>query len=273
VHRPRPTAAKGGRRAGRALLAAVLAAPACLDDLLEAPYVLATGLPPANGLSPSGRGPLLVATDGGTFQVDGEGRATLFLPGSARAVGAHRDRVYALETDRLAVYGWPVEGGPAVPVRSWPLPGALDLQSWCGESVLVAFPDRVERVEPESGTRVVLAGGLAGVRGVGLGAPPCERAWVATAAGLVELGVEGPLRRVELPDARAVAVDDRGRTWALHGAPPVLSVLAPSGPTEIAGHLGDARDLHFGTGGLLPPDNVYLASGEGGVDYARLEVP
>lgn len=254
------------------LLGLVLPGAGCLDDLLEAPYVLTTGIPPTAGLAPSGRGQLLAATSDGVYLVDGEGKASLLVPDEALAAGAHAQRISVLRRDRIDILTWP-PGLPPAATATWPAKGAVDLQSWCDETLLVAYPDHVERLDPRTGTATTYIAGLTDVRGLSLGAKVCDAAWVATRDGLLEVDVSGVLQRVLLADARAVAVDAQGHTWALHGEPRLLSALSPQGPTVIARHLGDARDLHFGPGALLPPENVYLAAGEGGVDYARLAMP
>jgi hypothetical protein len=254
------------------LLALLLPAGGCLDDLLEAPYVLTTALPPTVGLAPSGRGQLMAATSDGVYQVDGEGHATLLVAGEAKAVGAHAQRLEVLRRDRIDVYTWPADGPPAM-LATWPTPGAVDLQSWCEETLLVAYPDRIDRMDPETGAMTPYATGLEDVRSLCLGAKVCETTWVATRDALVNLGPEGVRQRVPIDNPHAVAIDSQGTTWALHGEPRLLSAVLTQGPTVIARHLGDARDVHFGPGGLLPPQNVYLAAGEGGVDYARLSLP
>lgn len=259
--------------AARGLLFALLLPGAgCLDDLLEAPYVLTTALPPTVGLAPSGRGQLLAATSDGVYLVDGEGKASLLVSGEALAVGAHARRLVALRRDRIDIYAWPADAAPALQA-SWPAVGAVDLQSWCDEALLVAYPDRVDHLDPTTGAARAYVTGLDGVRGLSLGARVCETTWVATRDAVLEVDAAGIRQRVPLDRPHAVAIDGQGHTWALHGEPRLLSALLAQGPMVIARHLGDARDVHFGSGGLLPQQNVYLAAGEGGVDYARLALP
>ena len=70
--------------------------------------------------------------------------------------------------------------------------------------------------------------------------------------------------------ARAAAGEPGGRRWLVHGEPPVLSRLEGETLVQVAAHLGDPRDLHLGSGGLLRPDHLYLADAEGTVDYLPL---
>ncbi|MFN7145794.1 MAG: hypothetical protein ACK4YP_18610 [Myxococcota bacterium] len=57
--------------------------------------------------------------------------------------------------------------------------------------------------------------------------------------------------------------------YVVHGDPPELFRVDPSGPVSVAKWLGDARDLHFGVGDRLPRENLYVANGAGTLDYVR----
>ena len=56
-----------------------------------------------------------------------------------------------------------------------------------------------------------------------------------------------------------------------HMSPLVAAVLMPlSSAVVVARYLQDVVDLHFGVGGLLHPDNAYLLTRDGRVEYVRV---
>ena len=91
-------------------VALVLLLGGCMDRLMEAPYVLATGLGEVNGLVPSTRGTLLAATPSGTWEVDETGARTLLSPVPSQSVAIHRGRIYALSGERIL---WGTSPAPA----------------------------------------------------------------------------------------------------------------------------------------------------------------
>lgn len=223
--------------------------------MLEAPWVLAAGMGEARSLAPDARGGLLVATPSGVVRVDGNGAVTLVRPGPAEAVTTHPARTYVLAGGRVTWEGGAIE-----------VPGAVDvLAGWTG--LLVLTPTTVVAVDPATGARTDRATDLEGARSLALG--PAGEALVVTATSLLVLPPEGPPRVAVhgLIDARAAATDANGRVfvaadgalWRIDGGAPVLA----------ARYLGDPRDLHFGSGDLLPNDHIYIATGGGSVDYLR----
>jgi hypothetical protein len=190
--------------------------------------------------------------------------ATLSAPGATRAVSAHPGRVYHLGADRIT---W--DGGGA------DVPGAIDLLAGYGP-LLVLSPTELDTLDPATGTRAPLATGFADARAVALG--PAGTYLVVTATSLLSVapaadpaptpGTVTPLLS-GLVDARAAAIDARARVYVIQGAPPELWRVDDGALTRIARWLDDPRDLHFGVGGLLPPENAYIAGGDGTLDYVR----
>jgi hypothetical protein len=92
---------------------ALVALTGCLSSMLEAPYVLVTGLGAVHGLSPTARATMLVASERGIVEVTGEGASTLLVgDGPYRAVATHKGQLHALQTDvvRSAPFPPPAAG-------------------------------------------------------------------------------------------------------------------------------------------------------------------
>ncbi len=255
---------------------APLLAPAllagCLSTMLEAPYVLVTGLGPVRGVSPSPRTTLLVASEGGLLEVTGEGAVTvLAADGPYDAVATHRARLYGLRAGTLRVAAFPVAGAPAWTDTPWP--GAVDLQATCEEALFVADAEGVARWTP-GGAVARFGPPLSGVRSLTILVPdPCGGVVAVTEDAVLQVTAEGTTALVAGVDhLRAAALDARGALWVVAGDPPVLGVVGASGIEVRARHLGDTRDLAFGFGGLFPSANAYLGTDAGTLDYARVVV-
>lgn len=248
----------------------------CLDHILEAPFVLTPGLGEARSLAPSDHSTMLVASSTGLHDIDGEGAVTTLFEADAHAVSTHQARAYVLVGDTLRLGRHDAASGTWT-WQSRPLQGARDLLAWCDLRLLAVTHGEILEVDPTGATSPeVWLRDQFGLRGLALDAErPCEgvlafsdhQLLFVTPAGEAEVILE---RQVEL---RAVATDGEGRTWIVHGTPPRLSVLVEGKPQTFAHYLGDPRDLHFGTGDLLKPDNVYLADGGGTLDYLRVVAP
>lgn len=229
----------------------------CLDRMLEAPWVLTSGIGEARSLAPDGTGAWLVATDRGVARIDGEGKASDVEAGAADAVSTHPGRVYVL---RDGVVRWP--GGEAR------VDGAIDVAGgW--DALWVLTPDTLWAVDPATGEKTARATGLDGARAVALGPEP--EALVVTRDAVVAIGPGGGARALAtgLVGPRAACTDARGRVFVAAGEDPALWRLDAAGPVLAARYLGDVRDLHVGLGGLLPAENLYLAVGTGSIDYLR----
>ena len=91
----------------------LLALLGCMDRLMEAPYVLATGLEQVDGIVPTTRGSLLAATPRGLYEVDeAGGRSALFTDEAVQAVTGHGDQLYLLTGKRLRSGAFPAPGEP-----------------------------------------------------------------------------------------------------------------------------------------------------------------
>lgn len=110
--------------------------------------------------------------------------------------------------------------------------------------------------------------------------------WAQTAAGTYKIDGSGaatlvsnaPITQVEaeiaLPAAAgsslATAIDAKGRTYFVRdGDEPALFRVDGEQTTLIAEWLGPVTDMTFGSGGLLPPENLYLSRSDGVVAYLR----
>ena len=269
------------RRTPRLLLLLLLSAvgAGCLDALLEAPYILSTGLHGPERMSPSPSGTILVASAGGLVEIDGEGAARTLDPAPAVAVAATPEVIYVLSADgRLRWAGWAeLQAGRATWSAQVLPPGVRDLQSWCNGELRLASAQGVLRWSPE-------APELTPAPEVAAGAvlPPLERLELLATGGcegVLGLSADTLLwltptetrvlaERLEAP--LAVASDRHGGVWLVAGTPPALWFLTAEGTLEQrARHLGGARDLLFGPGELLDRRNAYLIGEEGRLDYVR----
>ncbi len=245
--------------------------PGCLSELLEAPYVLSTGLGEARALSPSGRTTMLVASSTGLWEVDGEGASAQLLADDCSAVTAGPTAVYALCDGGIR---WGALPGRGEQVSGWAtrvMPGVRDLTAWCDQDVLIGDAASVTAWDPATDETSLWADGLPGLRSLSLGGGGgCDWLTVVTGDAVLAVTPTGKQTLAEgLVAPRAAAVDSRGRLWVVAGEPPSLSRVDGTQPTEFARFLGDARDLQLGLGGLLPPSNGYLADGAGSLDYVH----
>lgn len=254
----------------RAVLLPLPLLAACLSDVLEAPYVVSTQLGPANGLVPSGRDTVLVATDQGVWEADEQGGHTKIFSQPVQAIAAHPDAVYLLSGSELAWGPLPTEGPSFVPAHHLPAPGVIDMQAWCGPLVLLADPSGITAWDRDTGETFAWATGMKDLRSIALGGS-CEEALAVTAHAVLAVSPGGTRTLADgLINARAAASDAQGRLWVVAGAPPVLSRIENGALEEFARYLGDPRDVHIGIGGRWPSQNLYLADGEGRLSYVRL---
>ena len=253
--------------------ALVLLLGGCMDHLMEAPYVLATGLGEVNGLVPSTRGTLLAATPTGTWEVDETGARTLLSAVPSQSVAIHRERIYALSGERILWGTSPAPAGGTLLTQEWPAPGTVDIQAWCDGLVLMATPDDILVWSPDAGTVQPWKTGLTDIRHVALREEPtCEGALVLTDDALYDVGPgHAEALATGLSSPRAVAVDAHGEPWFVEGEPPVLSHLVDGKVTVFARYLDSPTDLHFGTGlGLMPSSNLYIADHTGTIEYVHM---
>lgn len=266
-----------GRRLPTALVACLLLATGCIDDLLEAPYVLSTGLGEgARSLSPSPTRSFYVAGQGGLFEVDGEGRPRQLLRDPVQLAAAHLGFLAIFDT-QAARFGPPPDADhPWTETSRATLAGVVDAQAWCDLQLLLIAGDQLVFLGPDDDAPRPWAPAPAGARALTLGsvtgtADPCAAALVLTPDRLLLVSPQGqqPLA-TGLVDARAVAIDRRGEPWVVHGQPPVLARIRDGRAETIARHVGDVADMHFGTGELLHHDNAYLLTRQGSLDYVRV---
>ncbi|MDP2311419.1 MAG: hypothetical protein Q8P41_00825 [Pseudomonadota bacterium] len=236
----------------------LLALAGCLDRLLESPYVLAPGLGEVRSVAARADGQLVVATGTGVYAVDWEGRAERIEDTPADAVSTHPDRLFVLRGGRVT---WPGGGVD--------LPGAVDILGGYDDRLVALYPDALELLDLAAGTRVRLPLGVPDARTVALG--PEGAYLVVTEHTLLSIAVDGTIATLarDLVDARAAAVDPKGRVYVAQGDPEDLWRVDGPALTSIARWLGDPRDLHFGFGAHLPPENAYVANGTGTLDYVR----
>ncbi len=233
----------------------------CLDRLLEAPYVLTTGLGDVRSVSPGRDGGLLAATSTGVYAIAADGTAHLLDPSPASAVSADSRRAYVLREGRAS---W--DGGESV------TPGAVDLLAGY-DTLLVLTPTTLHAVAPDAKSRL-FSSGFTGARAVTLGASGGylvvseDTLWSVPGASDGGPSTATPLL-TGLVDARAAAIDARERVYVVQGDPRGLWRVEDGRLTRMARWLDAANDLHFGVGGAFPAEQAYIATGTGTVDYVR----
>lgn len=230
----------------------------CLDELLESPYVLAPGLGEVRAVSPGPTGDLLVASSTGVYRVDGNAVATR-IGEPADGVTVHPGRVYVRRGSTITWEGGSVEA-----------PGVIDVLAGY-DALALLYPDRLEldaRFETPPGPTIRVPLGRSDARAVALGP---DGYLVVTESTLLALDQQGVTHILAdgLLDARAAATDAKGRIYVAQGHPSELWRLDGGQLVSVARWLGDPRDLHFGLGGLLPTENIYVANGSGSLDYLR----
>lgn len=256
----------------RAALIALFVAGGCFSELLEGPYVLATGLTSATSLAYSGRDTMFVASANGVFEMDGEGKTTRTHSGPALAVTIHPRTLYVLGGGELAWGPLPEKGAVLQVSGRAPAPGVLDIQAWCDGSVLLADASAITALDPETGESWAWAMGLQGLRAIALGpGDGCDYALAVTTDALLAVTPQGSRALASgLVNPRAAAADRQGRLWVVAGEPPELLAVEAGKTRSWAKHLGAPRDLLFGFGPLLKPVNAYMADAEGTVDYVHV---
>ncbi len=241
----------------------------CLDELLESPYVLATGLGEVRSIAPGLDGRLLAATSTGLYAIDGEGKAER-VGEPAVAVSVHPGRTYSL--DEKGVSWWSPDYNDSGGIVGEPPPSEVDLLA--GYDELATLQRRGLVLWPLDKKSIPRDVAVPESRAVALGPPSTYL--VVTPTTLYTVSAEDVATPLVtgLTDARAAATDANGRVYVAQGAPTELWRVepVPGGPARlvsVAKYLGDVRDLHFGIGGLLPRENLYIANGAGSVDYVR----
>ena len=242
----------------------------CLDSLLEAPYVLTTGLSEARSITPTPRRTMMIATPQGVIEIEGSGQHHPLTDQPVLSVATHASSVYLLTDSALQWGTLPPLGERLTILSSLPVSGIVDIQSWCEQRVLLAGAKGLQVWTPATGIIEDFHAPLPPLHAVSLPAiDPCGGVVVLTEDALIEISRDGQKRHpVEHPRVATPGRD--GHIWVIHGQPPVLSRLEEAGLVLRARHLGDPRDAHFGNGELFSPSNLYLADASGTLDYARV---
>ncbi|MDG1481427.1 MAG: hypothetical protein P8R54_17665 [Myxococcota bacterium] len=248
----------------------LLALTGCLDAILEAPFVLSTGLTEVRSITPSGRTTMLAATPGGVVEIDGSGAHTLLSTHPARAIAAHATVIYLLTDDALLWGAMPPPGERIGALSHISVAGVVDIQSWCHGQVLLAGAAGLQTFDSSSGMLSPYPAKLPPLKSVSLPAEaPCTGAVVASADAVIEV-IGEELRSLPVDTPRVVTPGRDGHTWLIHGTPPILSRMQDGTLSLRAEHIGNPLDAHFGTGELFSPSNIYFADAAGTLDYARV---
>ncbi len=245
----------------------VLALSACLDRYLDAPYVLVAGLGRARSLAMAADGTLVAATDLGVVTIDGNGNVTPIAAATVDAVTTLPAGLITLRSGHIVGPGF--EAG---------VPGAVDVIAGPDGAIYALTTEALWRLPRQGEVRLdaeLILGGLMRARALAMGSAGdilvVTDSSIRTSAGNVL--IDG------LHDVRGAVVDAKARTYVVCGADDDtggtlfrLDTAPDTGTphlTTIARYLGDARDIAFGAGGLLPTENLYIADSAGNVTYVR----
>jgi hypothetical protein len=241
-------------------------------EVLEStPYVLSTGLGELRAIATGPSGTAFVAGPKGVLEIAGDGKATSALDGDARLVAAQPGRLFAVFGDVLE---WTIRtsASPQAAGGSQSLPGVVDLLAWCDGDLLIAYADHLALWRLGQEVERTFGAPVPGIRAVAVGSPECGSALVLTNDALWSVPATGPTAPLVrgLKDPRAVASDPLGRAWIVSGDPVALARVDGSSLVPVASDLGDVRDVVFGHMGLFKPHNVYLAAGDGRIEYVHV---
>lgn len=243
----------------------------CLDHLLEAPYVLASGVgKDASAMSPTTSQGMLAAGPHGVFEIDGSGRVLPIHQQAATVAVGHA--AWTAIVDAGGITFGTITDGSWTASAHLPQTGVTTAQAWCDDQLLLLVDGALLLVKPGDSAARRWADAPPGAVDLTL-APgsACAEALVLTPERLLAVSPQGQRVLVAgLAAARTVALDRHQQPWLVHGEPPVLARAAEGQVTTVARHVGDVVDMHFGTGELLHPENAYLLTREGRVDYVRV---
>lgn len=241
----------------------------CYSERLEAPYVLSTGLGEAKSISPSVRATLLAASSTGIWELNQEGTANRLWDQPTLAVTSSPNTLFALSGGQALGGEYPAPGQTWKPTLQIDATGATDLLAWCEGLVLIADKGGITAWDMLSGETSLWSAEPKGVTALALSAD-CGAVLAVTPDAVWSVNATGATAVCSgLISARAAAVDRQGQLWVVAGDPPVLNQVKGGKAEVFARFLGDPRDLHFGTVDPWPTQNLYLADGEGTVDYVR----
>jgi hypothetical protein len=240
-----------------------------MDQWLEAPYILASGLGPIADSAPTGRESIVVVGATGVVEVDGSGETHTLSSTGGDAITCHPDQIITRAGDTVRWGPLPDPGQTLVTTGEALVPGADDLQAWYGADVLVTTPTGIVRLNTATRAQAPFGPPVAGVRGITI--QPERTAIVVTADAIHKVTADASeVWAIGLVDADTVAMDAQGRAWVTHNRPRVLAVVDRDGPQTVARYLDQPVSLHFGAGGLLRPDNAYMSEASGTVEYVQV---
>jgi len=245
----------------------------CLDEMLEAPYVLATGLGEASDLTPTAAASMFVASNTGLWDVSGSGVARQMWTHPTEKVSTHIDRVWFLADGFLWQAPFPISSGASPFQRVVEVPGAVDVVAGCDDQVIIATADTISVWDGKQ--MVKWADSLNDVQGLSLGpSDPCGGVLAISPRAVLRVTPQDvtafqakPTR--ELQSARVGAIDAQGALWVIDGDS--LGEVTRSGWRHFASHLEEATAIHFGVGDLFQTDIAYITTRDGHLEY--LQVP
>ena len=236
----------------------LLALGGCLDRLLEAPYILTSGLGEARSIAISREGDLIVAGTAGLTRITADGSPHLVDPVPTDAIAVSPNHRYALRAGHVDYEG-----------TRLPVPGAVDIAATWNPDLWVLYPDRVEIWDPDRHARTIVTG-LSGARALTLGPQDEMLVTLPTEVRAYRADGRGRTLVTGLVNARFSATDEPGRVYVVQGDEPELFRVDDGTLTRIARFLDDPRDLQFGRGQSLVPTFAYLATASGRVDYVQV---
>ena len=138
-------------RREKGLLTALLTSQlSCLDHILEAPLILATGLGEVNGIAPSPRESLLVATETGLWEVRADGNKRQLIDSPIQDISTHPERLIALDAGAISWGPYPSHDEEFEFSQQLSLPGASRIQAWFDDQLWISQYQQIIVIDLET---------------------------------------------------------------------------------------------------------------------------
>ena len=243
---------------------------ACIDQLLESPLLLATGLGQINGLAPTPRETILVATDQGLLEISTDGQIQKLTQNPALDVSTLPEHIVIL-TDHGLVWGpYPQNDSPFDLAGRALAPDVENIQAWYQNELLLGTPNGIRQLQMNRGKITPFAPAEVNITDLSLIPKDRSSVLVVSEQQLWQMS-ENNLELISSPlPVHLAAQDFRERLWLVHGSPPQLSLHHEDRWTHVVENLGRPTAITLGTGGLTPKDALYIATDNGTLEFIRV---
>ena len=252
------------------LLFVSLTCTACIDQLLESPLILATGLGKINGLAPTPRETILAATDKGLLEISADGQIQKLTQRAALDVSTLPDHIVLLTDSGLAWGPYPENGTPLELAGRARTPQTQNIQAWYENKLLLGTDTGIQQMELNRGQINSFASSEQPTTDLSL-IPQNNSTILAVSDQQLWKVSDGLFVPISSPLPVVLATQDyRERMWLVHGTTPQLSIQVKGQWTAVVQNLGTPTAITLGTGGLTPEDALYIATASGTLEFIRV---